>query len=64
MALWYDLIDWLGGWPFEVAKPQQVIEFATARRFRPVRVATVGRRQGCNEFVLRQDVGQGGGTAG
>ncbi len=64
MTLWYDLIDWLGGWPFEVATPQQVVEFAAVRGFRPVRVATVGRRQGCNEFILRADVSQGGGLLG
>lgn len=55
MMLWYDLIDWLGGWPFEVTTPSQVIEFAAARGFRPRQVKTVGRRQGCNEFVLVRD---------
>jgi 2-polyprenyl-6-hydroxyphenyl methylase/3-demethylubiquinone-9 3-methyltransferase len=25
MSLWYDMIDWLGGWPFEVATPNDVL---------------------------------------
>ncbi len=55
MSLWYNLIDWLGGWPFEVARPQAVLDFARARGFLPVQAHLVGRRHGCNEFLfLRQ----------
>jgi 2-polyprenyl-6-hydroxyphenyl methylase/3-demethylubiquinone-9 3-methyltransferase len=54
MLLWHDLVDWLGGWPFEVARPAAVLDFARARGFSPVQVVTVGRRNGCNEFVLRR----------
>lgn len=52
MSLWYDMIDWLGGWPFEVAKPRKVIDFATARGLRLIQQRTAGRRHGCNEFVF------------
>lgn len=55
MSLWHDLVDWLGGWPFEVARPESVVAFARARGFSPVQVVTVGRRNGCSEFVLRRD---------
>ena len=54
MSLWYDLIDWLGGWPFEVAAPEQVLTHVQAQGFQPLRVITVGRRHGCNEFVLER----------
>src|SRR5690606_5488054 len=27
MSRWYDLVDWVGGWPFEVARPEEVIDF-------------------------------------
>lgn len=52
MSLWYDMFDWLGGWPFEVSRPGEVVEFLRARDFTQRTVKTVGRREGCNEFVL------------
>jgi len=52
MSLWYDMIDWIGGWPFEVAAPRDVLARATLQGLETVRVKTVGRRQGCNEFVF------------
>jgi 2-polyprenyl-6-hydroxyphenyl methylase/3-demethylubiquinone-9 3-methyltransferase len=52
MSLWYDMIDWIGGWPFEVATPQEVLARVAEQGFTATRVKTVGRRQGCNEFVL------------
>lgn len=55
MSLWTDLRDWLGGWPFEVARPEEIEDFLTARGFAPLDKVTVGGRQGCNEFLLRRD---------
>jgi hypothetical protein len=54
MSLWHDTIDWLGGWPFEVARPEEVTEFYGKRGFQPVDMRTCGRKSGCNEFVLRR----------
>lgn len=51
MSLWYDMIDWLGGWPFEVSRPADIVDFLAACGLKPLRVVTVGRRSGCNEFV-------------
>jgi 2-polyprenyl-6-hydroxyphenyl methylase/3-demethylubiquinone-9 3-methyltransferase len=52
MSLRYDLIDWLGGWPFEVARPAKVIAFVEAKGFRLGQCHEVGNRHGCNEFVF------------
>jgi 2-polyprenyl-3-methyl-5-hydroxy-6-metoxy-1,4-benzoquinol methylase len=52
MSPWYDLIDWVGGYPFEVATPQQIISFYEARGFALHNSKTVGRKLGCNEFVF------------
>ena len=52
MTLWYDMIDWLGGWPFEVSRPEEVTEFYRRRGFSVRRLIDVGNRNGCNEFVL------------
>lgn len=48
-----DLIDWVGGFPFEVAKPEEVSYFFAERGFDLLRLKTCGRGLGCNEFVFR-----------
>lgn len=48
---WYDLVDWVGGWPFEVARPEAVFRFVRDRGFTLKEMKTsVGH--GCNEFVF------------
>lgn len=54
MHWWYDLVDWIGGWPFEVAKPEEVLRFLQARGFEITDLMTVGGGLGCNEFVFRR----------
>jgi 2-polyprenyl-6-hydroxyphenyl methylase/3-demethylubiquinone-9 3-methyltransferase len=57
MTLWYDLKDWLGGYPFEVATPAKVVDFHRDRGFVLTRIRTCGGRHGCNEFVFRRTGG-------
>jgi 2-polyprenyl-6-hydroxyphenyl methylase/3-demethylubiquinone-9 3-methyltransferase len=52
MSRWHDLVDWVGGYPFEVAKPEEVFAFFRARGFRLERLTTCGGGLGCNEFVF------------
>ncbi|MEK6302024.1 MAG: class I SAM-dependent methyltransferase [Acidobacteriota bacterium] len=54
MSVWHDMLDWLGGYPFEVARPEHIAGFYVARGFTLDRVKTCGRRHGCNEFVFRR----------
>lgn len=54
MSLWYDMVDWLGGYPFEVATPDDVTRFLAERGFDAQTVKTCGRRHGCNEFVFKR----------
>lgn len=54
MTLWYDLKDWLGGYPFEVATPARIVDFYVRRGFVLTRIRTCGGRHGCNEFVFRR----------
>ncbi len=53
MSPYYDWIDWLGGYPFEVATPGDVVSFFEGKGFRPEKVVTVGGGNGNNEFVFR-----------
>lgn len=52
MSLWYDMIDWVGGYPFEVARPEEIFYFYRERGLRLTRLKTNAGRHGCNEFVL------------
>lgn len=52
MSPWRDLIDWVGGYPFEVAKPEAILDFYLRRGFMLTRLVTCGGSLGCNEFVF------------
>jgi 2-polyprenyl-3-methyl-5-hydroxy-6-metoxy-1,4-benzoquinol methylase len=54
MSRWHDIVDWIGGYPFEVARPEQILEFCRARGFDLIRLRTCGGRMGCNEFVFHR----------
>lgn len=54
MSAWHDWVDWVGGLPFEVARPEDVILPLRAAGFTLENLATVGGGWGCNEFVLRR----------
>lgn len=51
---WYDLVDWVGGWPFEVARPEAVFRFLRDRGF-TLRELTTSLGHGCNEFVFERN---------
>lgn len=48
-----DLVDWVGGYPFEVAKPEEVFDFYRDRGFVLSRLRTTNTL-GCNEFVFQR----------
>ncbi len=52
MSVVHDWIDWLGGYPFEVAKPEEIFEFYRARGFQLTKLRSVAGSVGCNEFVF------------
>ena len=54
MSAWYDLMDWLGGYPFEVATPAEIFDFYRMRGYSLQKIRTVGGKLGCNEFVFRR----------
>ena len=53
MAVWTDLVDWVGGWPFEAATPEAVFDFCSDRGLVLERLRTT-QGLGCNEFVFRR----------
>jgi 2-polyprenyl-6-hydroxyphenyl methylase/3-demethylubiquinone-9 3-methyltransferase len=52
MSVWHDLVDWVGGYPFEVAKPEEIFDFYRKNGFTLVKLKTCGGGLGCNEFVF------------
>lgn len=52
MSLWHDMVDWVGGYPFEVARPEQIFDFYRDRGLHLTRLKTSAGRHGCNEFVF------------
>jgi len=52
MHWWHDLVDWVGGYPFEVATPEAVFRFFRGRGFALSHLTTQGCGHGCNEFVF------------
>ena len=52
MTPWRDVVDWVGGYPFEVAKPEEIFEFYRDRGFFLKQLKTCAGGKGCNEFVF------------
>ncbi len=52
MSPWRDVVDWVGGHPFEVAKPEIIFDFYRDRGFVLSRLKTCVGGPGCNEFVF------------
>lgn len=52
MSFVHDLRDWVGGYPFEPAAPEEVVTFYVERGFLLRRIRTVGAGRGCNEFLF------------
>ena len=54
MNRWHDIIDWVGGYPYEVATVDEIFEFYRARGFSLTKVRSGGVGLGCNEFVFER----------
>ncbi len=52
MSYWHDLVDWIGGYPFEVSKPEEIISFFYQRNFTLQKLKTCGGSLACNEYVF------------
>lgn len=57
MSAWHDFVDWIGGYPFEVASPEAIFAFCRDRGFALENLRTVRGSLGCNEFVFQRLTG-------
>jgi len=54
MSPWDDVVDWVGGYPFEVAKPGDIFTFFRQRGYTLTTMVTT-HNKGCNEFIFNKD---------
>lgn len=52
MSWWHDRVDWIGGYPYEHALPEEVFCFLQKRGFQLENLKTCNGGKGCNEFLF------------
>ncbi len=52
MSLWHDVVDWIGGYPFETADPESVIEHLEKLDFTSEKTH-LKHGSGCNEYIFK-----------
>ncbi|GMQ78986.1 MAG: class I SAM-dependent methyltransferase [Anaerolineae bacterium] len=57
MNIWYDAVDWVGGYPFETARSEDVFRFYRDRGFALVEMI-LKKGSGCNEYVFTRNAGK------
>lgn len=50
-----NLVDWVGGYPFEVSSPEGIFDFYHQMGYNLKRLTTCGGGIGCNQFVFQKD---------
>jgi len=53
MSFWVDVVDWVGGYPYEAASRDEVESRLRARGFVPERFVPAPVPTGCNEYLFR-----------
>jgi SAM-dependent methyltransferase len=52
MSFYYDVIDWVGGYPYEYASEAEIIGYVEKRGFKCIKCVKPAVPTGCNEFVF------------
>jgi len=54
MSMYVAIQDWVGGYPFEVASPEEIFRFYRDRGFDLRELKTCAGKHGCNQFVFER----------
>jgi SAM-dependent methyltransferase len=54
MSYYYDIVDWVGGYPYEYASADEVTKFFEQRGFKLKKLVKTQGFTGCNEFVFER----------
>lgn len=55
MSLYHDLIDWIGGYPFETAKPEEIFDFYRRKNYTLEKLYTANGGMACNEYLFTKE---------
>lgn len=58
MDRWHDIIDWVGGYPYEFAGPSKLFDFFRGRDFSLISMKCDNVGLGCNEIVFQRTAKQ------
>jgi 2-polyprenyl-6-hydroxyphenyl methylase/3-demethylubiquinone-9 3-methyltransferase len=56
MDFWYNVIDWLGGYPYEYATPTEIQRFVENLGYKTIKINPPPTQTGCNEYVFLKKV--------
>jgi 2-polyprenyl-6-hydroxyphenyl methylase/3-demethylubiquinone-9 3-methyltransferase len=54
MDFWFDVTDWIGGYPYEYATPEEVEQLVERQGLVLSRLFKAQVPTGCNEFVFQK----------
>ncbi len=54
MHYYIDIVDWVGGYPYEYASPDEVTDFFESRGFKLIKLIRTKGFTGCNQFVFER----------
>lgn len=54
MSPYRDVVDWVGGYPFEVAKPEEIFNFFHEKGYSLQKICTAGGGHACNQYVFQK----------
>jgi 2-polyprenyl-6-hydroxyphenyl methylase/3-demethylubiquinone-9 3-methyltransferase len=52
MTFYYDVIDWVGGYPYEYASKNEIVNYVEAKGFKLQKFVKASVPTGCNEYVF------------
>ena len=55
MDFYYDVVDWIGGYPYEYASIDELNKIISAIGFKNIKIIQAEVPTGCNEFVFRRN---------
>jgi SAM-dependent methyltransferase len=56
MDFFYNIIDWLGGYPYEYSSTKEINDFVEKLNFKSIRTIAAEVPTGCNQFVYQKEL--------
>lgn len=55
MDIYYDAVDWVGGWPYEYASRSEIVAFMQNKDFALTKLILTRGFTGCNQFIFHRE---------